>query len=319
MWAPAFLGLAYPYILFSNLFFILFWLFAKPIYSLISVLTILVGYSHTNNYFQFSKSTTEEPGLDLVSYNVQGFFGASKGTVKQQVLRVVEFLETQEADVICLQEASYAGRIYSDWKEEFRGKKLPKYGITKGGQVIMSNYRIINSKKQDFEGTGNNFMYADLLIEGDTVRVYNCHLQSYAFTNRDIGLLDSIHVEERSVLVKDAELYMGKLKKGFIKRTEQAKVLRQSIDDSPYRVIVCGDFNDTPVSYSYRTIIGKDLSDAFTESGSGTGNSYRGRLPSFRIDYIFYDDAFKAYNFKTVDVEYSDHYPIKCRLIKQQD
>ncbi|MFV0366246.1 MAG: endonuclease/exonuclease/phosphatase family protein [Mangrovibacterium sp.] len=317
LWQPAFFGLAYPYFLFANIVFILLWLFLKPAYSLIPLAVIFLGYSHTNNYFQFSQQETEEPGLDIVSYNVQSFFGASAKSVKERVQTVVNYLENENNDIVCLQEASYAGRTYEEWETEFKGSNLPKYGITKGGQVIMSNYPIINSQKQKFEGTGNNFIYADIVIHDDTLRIYNCHLQSYSFSSNDISLLDSLNIENREALIKDAKLYTTKIRKGFEKRAEQANILRQSIDESPYPVIVCGDFNDTPVSYTYHTVVGDDLSDAFTKAGSGLGSTYNGKLPSFRIDYIFYDSTFNSFNFETnKKVELSDHYPIKCRLIK---
>lgn len=314
---PAFFGLAYPYILFANILFILGWLFFNPIYSLLSLSVIIAGYSHTNDYFQFVKSETEKNGLEVLSYNVQGFWRSSEGDTKHRVSTVAKYLEQQKSDIICLQEATHVGKIYNEWKKDFNTLKLPTYVINKGGQVIMSNFPIINSKKQDFKNSGNNFIYADIVISKDTVRVYNCHLQSYAFTSRDIGLLDSISMTNKSALVKDAQLYINKLSKGFIKRAEQVGTLRKSIDDSPYPVIVCGDFNDTPVSYTYHTVIGENLFDAFVESGNGLGSTYNGKLPSFRIDYIFHDSNFKSFNFQTEDAELSDHYPIKCRLLKK--
>lgn len=313
-WPLAFLGIAYPYILFANILFVLFWLFTKPLYALFSLVIILIGSNHSGNYFQFAKSKTEEKGLDVLSYNVHGFLGGSNGEIKQQVQQVASYLVEQKLDIICLQEANYMKRVYGDWAADFQSLKLPKHSAIKGGQAILSNFPIINSKRQDFEGTENGFMYADLLVEKDTIRVYNCHLQSYAFTRQDIGLLDSINVEDQSALLEDAKIYVAKLKRGFVRRAEQAEVLRQSIDDSPYAIIVCGDFNDTPVSYTYHTTLGSDLSDAFVNSGNGLGSTYHGRLPSFRIDYIFHSKQLESFNFETGDVDLSDHYPIKCRL-----
>jgi len=78
-------------------------------------------------------------------------------------------------------------------------------------------------------------------------------------------------------------------------------------------VIVCGDFNDTPVSYAYRKVRG-NLKDAFIESGWGTSNTYNGELPSFRIDYILCDHKFTAQNYHRDRVYYSDHFPIQCQI-----
>ncbi|MDO9612922.1 MAG: endonuclease/exonuclease/phosphatase family protein, partial [Bacteroidota bacterium] len=104
-----------------------------------------------------------------------------------------------------------------------------------------------------------------------------------------------------------------KFKDALIKRAEQAATLRQSISESPYPVIVCGDFNDTPVSFTYRTVKG-DLKDSFTQSGKGTANTYNGKLPSFRIDYILYSPNFTSFNFKVSNLNHSDHFPISCDL-----
>ena len=89
--------------------------------------------------------------------------------------------------------------------------------------------------------------------------------------------------------------------------------MAEHIRKSPYPVIVCGDFNDTPVSYAYRTVLG-DLKDAFVESGRGISNTYNGILPSFRIDYILYDPKFSAGNYRRDKVYLSDHFPVRCLL-----
>lgn len=100
-------------------------------------------------------------------------------------------------------------------------------------------------------------------------------------------------------------------------RAFQARKVADHIKKSPYPVIVCGDFNDTPVSYAYRKVKG-ELKDAFVEAGWGISNSYNGELPSFRIDYILHDKKFKAVNYSRDRVVYSDHFPVRCRLSMEQ-
>jgi endonuclease/exonuclease/phosphatase family metal-dependent hydrolase len=100
-----------------------------------------------------------------------------------------------------------------------------------------------------------------------------------------------------------------------MKRAEQAATLKASISISPYPVIVCGDFNDPPGSFTYHTVSG-GLKDSFVESGKGTANTYNGKLPSFRIDYILYSPVFKSYNFKVTNIDHSDHFPVSCDLFE---
>ena len=89
----------------------------------------------------------------------------------------------------------------------------------------------------------------------------------------------------------------------------QAERIAKLISDSPKRIIICGDFNDSPISYSYKKIRG-DLHDSFIEKGFGLGSTYIGDFPSYRIDYIFHSDDLECISFKKIRRNYSDHYPI---------
>ena len=103
------------------------------------------------------------------------------------------------------------------------------------------------------------------------------------------------------------------MRTAYRKRAEQARTVRAEIEKSPYPVILCGDFNDTPSSYTYHKVAQK-LEDAFVEAGNGMGKTYAGIFPSFRIDYIFHDTIFSANQFRTIKADYSDHYPVTTML-----
>jgi endonuclease/exonuclease/phosphatase family metal-dependent hydrolase len=105
------------------------------------------------------------------------------------------------------------------------------------------------------------------------------------------------------------------LKQGFVKRAQQSEELKTYINKSPYPVIVAGDFNDTPVSYSY-TKIRKGLKDSFVNSGYGAGFTYKGKYPANRIDYILYDNALENRYFEIIKAKYSDHYPVAAYFKK---
>jgi endonuclease/exonuclease/phosphatase family metal-dependent hydrolase len=125
--------------------------------------------------------------------------------------------------------------------------------------------------------------------------------------------MDSIlYINSKKII--EVKNLTSQLKRAYISRAEQTTVIVNHMKLSPYPVILCGDFNDTPVSYTYHQLLG-EKKDAYRESGSGVGNTYRGKLPSFRIDYIFYTNEFISLNYKTEKIQLSDHYPVSTNLI----
>jgi endonuclease/exonuclease/phosphatase family metal-dependent hydrolase len=155
-----------------------------------------------------------------------------------------------------------------------------------------------------------------VVIGGDTVRIFNVHLQSYKIDPDRYSVIENPGIPRKKDLREYREL-AGKYKKAMIKRAAQARLIRTKIKASPHPVIVCGDFNDTPASYAYRQTRGK-LRDAFVCSGKGIGNTYVGKLPSFRIDYILHSREMKSTNFKIHRVPYSDHLPVTCEITLQK-
>lgn len=321
MWAPALVGLAYPYIVFVNIVFVLYWLFADARYSLLSLAVVAIGYGHLNNYFNFVSNQSDEKGIVVCSYNVKGFTVNGYKDAPANARRILDYLKEKKPDIVCFQEFSSINKPnFEAFKEKYKLEGLPRYADASRpfGPVTLSNFPIVNTGEVHFENTGNMIIYTDVVTKADTLRIFNCHLESYRFTPDDISSLDSLSLSSKDHNMKEFRLFGSKLKKAFIKRAQQAQRLRGLIDESPYPVLVCGDFNDTPVSYSYRTVRG-NLTDAFVESGSGIGNTYLGRLPSFRIDYILNSPVYNAHSFKIDHVEYSDHYPVSCVLVRKSE
>ncbi|WP_159521626.1 endonuclease/exonuclease/phosphatase family protein [Sunxiuqinia indica] len=316
-WVPALFGLAYPYLLLTNILFVFLWLFSKTRYALLSLIVIAIGYSHLTHYFQFSGSQESiAEGLIISSYNVKNFYGNNNGSRQETALKVLDFFKEKEADIVCLQEVNLRGQKSFSSKSS-RKSKIPflnyAHASKKGGQVTYSRFPIIHKEEVHFENSSNMIIYSDLKINEDTIRLFNCHLESYRFSDAEINSLDSISFNKQEESLRKVRFTGSKLKQAFIKRTKQAEKLHQLVKDSPYEVLLCGDFNDTPVSYTYSTVI-EGLEDAFVHSGSGIGNTYLGKLPSFRIDYIMHSPTFESYNFQVDKVDYSDHYPISCQI-----
>ncbi|HEY3370314.1 MAG TPA: endonuclease/exonuclease/phosphatase family protein [Prolixibacteraceae bacterium] len=315
-WLPAIFGMAYPYLLVINLVMIVFWIFVKPKFALLSFLVILAGFNHIGNYLQFSGKKTFEKGIRITSYNVKYFVGNTQIPVKENADHIIRFLRKDNADIICLQEVRLNKRQIFDIKDtqipQVNHLQLAHNGDA-GGLITMTSFPILKMEEIRFENSGNMIIFSDILINSDTVRVYNCHLQSYRLGDAEIQSIDSMEFNTQPRTKKKVLALSLKFKDALIKRAQQAATLRRSINASPYPVIVCGDFNDTPVSYTYHTVKG-DLEDSFTESGKGTANTYNGKLPSFRIDYILYSPIFTSYNFEVSSLNHSDHFPISCDL-----
>jgi endonuclease/exonuclease/phosphatase family metal-dependent hydrolase len=137
------------------------------------------------------------------------------------------------------------------------------------------------------------------------------HLSSIRFQRIDYEAMGEIPEPGQKHKKDEEQRIFARLKEAFIKRVEQTRQVLDHVKTSPYKTVVCGDFNDTPVSYCYAQF-SKYLTDSFTESGSGWGSTYTGKLPLLRIDYIWHSDHLNSAAFKVHDVKLSDHYPVSC-------
>lgn len=317
-WLPVFLCFACPFILVLNVGFIIFWLFVKPKYMVLSLAVILAGFGFLNRCIQVKGKTTGREGVDILSFNVKHFQGNGKTTPVNSSARVVDFLEERNADVICLQEVLLnRNSVFNLPKTVDRLKNINHYqyarSSTSYGLVTMTRYPIVFMDEIRFEDTRNMAIYTDIIMDGDTVRVFNVHLQSYLIDPDRYSVIDSLDLRNERAMTELREI-TGKIKTASEMRAEQVREIREYIDKSPYKIIVCGDFNDTPYSYSYQKIRGR-LKDAFVESGRGVGNTYVRKIPLFRIDYILHSKDFESFNFRTISFGVSDHLPISCTLL----
>jgi endonuclease/exonuclease/phosphatase family metal-dependent hydrolase len=181
--------------------------------------------------------------------------------------------------------------------------------------AIFSKYPLKNVELIGFDKslTVNGTIRADIQTPEGPIRLYCVHLQSIDFRPIDYAYLNQVKEKIKPEL-KPTRRIFGKLKIAFIKRAEQANEIHTSIEESPIPVLVMGDFNDTPVSYSYNTILGK-LKSSFQEKGSGLGRTYNGSFPNFQIDHILCDSNFQICDFGIIEKKLSDHFPVRVNLL----
>jgi len=323
---PALFGLAYPYLLFVNIVFAFIWAVIIKWEALISLVVIAGGITHFSNYIKLGKPSGDKTGTFAVqSYNVRLFnhFEGRKNSISEK--RILDLLKNSQADIICLQEiyitgdpgakereikAFLGGKYFSHFKVIPTGKNR-FYGI-----ATLSRFPIVFRGDIVHERSSSLSIYSDFVRGKDTIRLYNNHLQSFHLHRMEKTFLNEL--TESSVnkeAFDEIRSISASLRQGFARRAAQAQKVKENITKSPYPVIVAGDFNDTPVSYSYRKIR-KGLNDSFVKSGYGAGFTYKGNYPPNRIDYILYSGEFDCTWFDIRKVRYSDHYPITAYFRK---
>lgn len=324
---PALLAIIYPVLLISNIIFVVFWIIRLKYFFLFSLITIIAGY---NLFFKVFAFNSEKPvggyeqAIKVLSYNVR-LFDQFKWDGNQNYFTrnsVFEFVHSEQADIVCFQEFFHGNEKSFPTIEPFLEKSETKnyhvdYVLTRGdnrhyGLATFTKYPIVGKGNIRFENSrANSGIYTDIVFKKDTIRVFNVHLESIKLSKADhqfvSDAIDPGAVNQKS----NFSIIIQKLNNAAKKRAKQADILNSYIAQSPYPVIVCGDFNDTPLSYVYRTV-SENLNDAFLEIGKGFGASYAEAIPFLRIDYILHSDALEPYRFKKHEVNYSDHYPITC-------
>lgn len=327
-WFLAFFGLAYPVLLLINLLFVIYWFITWKRYIFLSLFAIFAGWIHLKTLVQINLSgtpvdTADTSAIKVLSYNVRLFDLYNWSHNKETRDKIFDLIKEESPNIMCLQE------FYADDTKEFNtldtlvelqdaknyhveySRTLRK--VNHWGIATFTNYPIISKGMLTFQDISSICIYTDVKIKEDTVRIYNMHLQSIHFQPDDYKFVDDLVDDKQTKKLENSKNIMKRLKIAFAKRSVQADAVAEHIRQSPYPVIVCGDFNDTPSSYTYHTI-SENLNDAFVKSGNGFERTYIGTFPSFRIDYILYNNKFKSYDFHTIKERLSDHLPVSCIL-----
>lgn len=336
-WPFAFLGLAYPLLLLINFLFIVYWIIRKKYYFIISLFAVLLGYQQVGNFFQWNRTSAElndeKQLISVLSYNVRVFdiynYGANWEHRFENRNNIFDYLTENDFDIICFQEFVHdksgvfkTKDTLSDFlrAKHFHGEfTRSSRDVNFFGLATYSAYPIVNRGKILFETHGGNLcIYTDILVNNDTVRVYNVHLESIGLSPEDhIFVENMINVSQNGneEIKSSGRKIIGRMKAAFIRRSAQANKIAAHIAECPFPIVMAGDFNDTPSSYVYKTF-SKHLNDSF-KKGRGTGQTYIGPIPGFRIDYIMHSDEFETLKYNTGKEEYSDHYPIWALLMKK--
>ncbi len=301
-----------PALAFNALLFLLL-LFRKDRLFILPAVVLLIGYKFILITFQWHASDKDFDGLKVLSYNVKRFnFEVKQDEFKNLSINSIKWVADHEADIKCIQE------FYTDSRKpkldaikqiNQNGTYYHYYEVYAGslreqsyGQAIFSRFPIIDQGKVFESETTNGAIYADVQTDQGIVRVYNFHLESMSINPDNFSDIDRIKGS-----LKDT---YKRLIIGLQARASQIDLLLDHADQSPYPVIMMGDLNDVPYSYTYFRLKSK-LENAFENAGRGFGFSFNNILVFLRIDNQFYTPDLEVKNFRThKEVDYSDHFPI---------
>ena len=314
------LNLAFPIFLLANLLFLFFWLTFKWRKVWIPILGYALVYQPICLYMPINiHKDVAEGSIKIISYNVCQYTGNEK--YKDGFDTVYNYLKRQDADIVCLQEDTDSWRRYV----MHRFQKIYPYNDTTifrnnilgmNGVGIHTRYLILRKERIPYKSEANGSVaYYLKLDNGDTLLVINNHLEGTHLSKEDRenykrmikGKMERDTVREESMLLLD------KLASSAAKRAPEADAVHEYIESHrQYPIIVCGDFNDSPISYSRRTIA-QGLQDCFVESGKGIGLSYNQKGFFVRIDHVLCSEDFEPQKCEIDSkMDASDHYPMLC-------
>ena len=332
-WFIGFFTLASLYLLLALIIFIVFWLFAKKKFILISLVAIGLAWKPLGQLFKFAEADNFKlaklPGtLRVMSWNVEHFDILEHKTKPEVKTHMLDLISMYQPDVACFQEMvgsdfdstainyiPYFGERLHFLYNYYSYNKLSDFDDKHHfGIITFSKYPIIEKHTISYDKNTYNsiFQYVDILKDNDTVRVFNFHLQSLRFSTHDLQYIND-GAAQGDVNLMESKSIVAKFKTGFLLRKVQSERIKKAMNESPYPVIACGDFNDVPNSFAYNTI-GAGLKNAFAEKGSGIGRTFSGISPTLRIDNIFLDNRYEVEQYIRIKKKMSDHFPIIADL-----
>ncbi len=337
---PLFFGLYFIPILSINLLLLVVALLRRSASAWITVVALLPSLLYTELFIKIGhteEAQKEGIRLSVASYNV-GMFSSSSEKFQRNECRIHigEFLQDESPDIVCLQEFFAEDMVQADTIfSQYPHRHYHLFKARNGklfGNIILSKFPIKDKGHLSFQGSTNLAIYTDIEHYGRTLRVYNNHLESYdvSFTalahkfagrlKENTTLFDSgekSESEEEHIgeeFARDIVHTHERMKGTFIKRAQQVERIIEDINRSSHRTIICGDFNDTPMSYTYHTLA-RHHKDTFKEAGSGFGATFIPIWPLLRIDYLLVPSDAECINHTVHRTTLSDHYPVSSEII----
>ncbi len=307
------LGLGYPVLLLSNVIAVVVWLLSHRSYAWMSFVILIIGYGSCTKLINISLPDKDEStSFKVATYNSNflkpiAFTEENKRPALEKAFE--NYMRSSDLDVLCVQEHGWRTAQHIAKALDFKYM----HEVENMTVAIYSHFPFLDTGIVDFQSNvANTCIWADLLVNGDTLRVYTTHLES----NRETGKVPEVIEQEAPERMDNLALLgiVRHFQKFSAARVEQARLIQKHKSTSPYPVIICGDLNDTPQSYVY-TIARGDMQDSFLEEGQGIGSTFGEKIPALRIDYIFADEDIEVLDHDISRSHYSDHYLVTSELV----
>ena len=333
-WYVALLGVGFIFFTLILVGFFIFWLLFKSKWAFLPLLALLAGWIQIHALFATDPFTRfdlnkERNSFRVLTWNVSRWDEMNKGFKGGETnrLKMLEFIGTQQADILCFQEffesrdpTQFAVNIPYIKKKlnypyhYFASDHITWNGVYEHGVAIFSKYPITDTFRLRYPGPDSlrgseSLIRVTVDLNGRKLNVFTTHLQSFLFSGKEYrGLKNIKKADNRDSVLMASKSIIGKFRRSYGLRSQQANIVRNLLDNSQHPEIICGDFNDVPNSYTYFTIKG-DRQDAFNKS-FGLGRTFVFISPTLRIDYILADNALEVLQYKKTRLPYSDHFPV---------
>lgn len=324
-------GLSYPMVYLLNVACALWWALRLRWWFFVSAVVLVVGFGSIGRYHRLNilkndkEVTKEQSDFVVVSYNVKTFSAVEELSVREEADSIAHWIASRKANLVFLQEVYFSSHMsldcfrnsvakyrYSFFENTDMDDPDPETG---SGLMVMSSFPIIDHGIACSDGDRVCSVWADLKVDRDTVRVFNLHLHSTGVAPDGGGALLAVKIVDDTLSGRKISKIVERVSQNFSHRATEVEQITRMIKESKYPVLVCGDMNDVPTSYTYNQIRSDGLQDAFVERGRGAGYTFRGLRNLFRIDYILSSDSyFEVKEYDSPDLPYSDHNPVVARL-----
>ena len=293
------LGIVAPFVYAAQALMTLYWIMRWRLWVAVPMILIsLFGLFNVSTFYRMElRRTYAEPKYDrqamkVMTYNVRSFIDDNG---KRNIDSMAAMIRSINPDILCFQEFGFKDAMDTLLKN-MNGlpKSLNRNNLS---PAIYSRYPIINAERIDKQ---KNYLWADLVVRDDTIRVFNLHLHSTTIRKADKNYIENNEYIDDEESEEQLRSMLTRLTENNKLRASQVDTIKQIINASPYPVIVCADFNDTPVSFTYRKM-SRRLRDTYREQGRGYAHSYRGFYDMLRIDYILCSKEFEVLSYEVID------------------